>query len=226
MLPVYCQDGKRRYDPAGFKPESIMVTPEDARDFMRDLDEPGLLRDIGGLRFVAARSSCFQNIFREGAKSKTPRTITLWIEPVITFAGLARLHLDLEWPKECLGTESKKWEFDLVAHWPPKSENEHVAVGVKKTVAELEELLMPMERLRCARQQCGEPPPPPQASRPSAWRYSTWWTQPVGVTKPQSLIFGPIRNSDQASLPFGSTRRCKVSALRRTTAPAPRQCTP
>lgn len=120
MLPVYCQDGKRRYDPAGFKPESIMVTPEDARDFMRALDEPELLRDIGRLRFVAARSSCFQNIFREGAKSKTPRTITLWIEPVITFAWLARLQLDLEWPKECLGTESKKWEFDLVAHWPPK----------------------------------------------------------------------------------------------------------
>ena len=49
-LPVYCKDGKRRYDPAGFKPESIKVTSQDAHDFMRALDEPELLRDIGGLR--------------------------------------------------------------------------------------------------------------------------------------------------------------------------------
>ena len=84
-LPVYCADAKRQYDAAGFKPESVTVTPEDARDFMRALDT-GLVWDLGGCRFRAHRSACFQLILWEGSKAKTPRPITLWLEPVITFA--------------------------------------------------------------------------------------------------------------------------------------------
>lgn len=141
-LPAYCKDAKRQYDRAGFKPASVKVTPEDARDFLRALDaEPQLVWDLGGCRFRAHRSACFQNIFWEGPKAVTPRSITLSMEPVITIAWLARLHLDFGWPKECLGTESKKWEFDLVAHRPHSDENEYLAGEIKKTRAELEEML-------------------------------------------------------------------------------------
>ena len=87
-LPTYCIDAKRQYDPDGFKPESIKVTSDDARDFMRVLDA-GVVWDIGGCRFRAHRSSCRESLFWEGSKAKTPRSITLFMEPVVTIAWMA-----------------------------------------------------------------------------------------------------------------------------------------
>jgi len=113
-LPSYCSDAKRRYEIAGYKESSNKVTSVDAQDFMWALDN-GLLEDGGGGRYRLPMSKATVVIFWEGQRAKSPRTITLSMEPVITIASVARLCRDYGWPRACLGMESIKWEFDFTA---------------------------------------------------------------------------------------------------------------
>jgi hypothetical protein len=59
---------------------------------------------------------------------------------------LSRLHFKWGWPKELLGTQSRKWEFDVTAYRASDPNNEYVACEVKKTVAELGQLVELMQR--------------------------------------------------------------------------------
>lgn len=140
-LPTYCNDTRRKYSVEGYKPTSNKVTAQDARDFMRALDH-GIVIDTGGGRFRMPQSRATEVIFWEGSNSTTPRPVTLWMEPVLTIAAIARLHLDYGWPVDCLGTQSEKWEFDLMAFKPQDLRNEHIAGEVKKSSKELDELLI------------------------------------------------------------------------------------
>lgn len=72
------------------------------------------------------------------------RSFTLWREPVITVAALARLHLAFNWPSELIGTQSSDWAFDVVA-FLPSCEAETVAGEVKKTDRELDDLISLMK---------------------------------------------------------------------------------
>lgn len=143
-LQSYCNDPKRNYSVDGYKPLSNTVTPLDARDFMRALDNK-IVSDLGGGRFRMPQSRATEVIFWEGAKATQPRPITLWIEPVITIGAMARLHLDYGWPLDCLGTQSEKWEFDVIAFRSHDLKNEYIAGEVKKTSKELDELLINMQ---------------------------------------------------------------------------------
>ncbi|CAG0954728.1 hypothetical protein GEOBC_00394 [Geobacteraceae bacterium] len=144
-LPTYCNDPQRKYSVEGYKPSSNKVTVQDARDFMRALDH-GIVTDTGGGRFRMPQSRATEVIFWEGSKTATPRPVTLWMEPVITIAAIARLHLDYGWPTDCLGTQSEKWEFDLMAFKPLDLKNEHIAGEVKKSSKELDELLIHLNK--------------------------------------------------------------------------------
>ena len=62
-------------------------------------------------------------------------------------AVLYRLHFKWGWPKDLLGTQSRKWEFDVTAYRASDLNNEYVACEVKKTVAELDQLVELMQRL-------------------------------------------------------------------------------
>lgn len=135
-LLTYCHDDRRNYDPLGFRDASIKVGALDARDCMRAIDE-GMVLDEGGGRFRAAQSSAREVLFWEGSRSKSPRAITLWIEPVITFAAIARLHFDYGWPKANLGTQPKGWAFDLAAYEPSMDDRPRILGEVKKSRAEL-----------------------------------------------------------------------------------------
>ncbi|MGQ0501319.1 MAG: hypothetical protein ACT4P0_01730 [Panacagrimonas sp.] len=143
-LPTYCHDSKRGYATEGFKAASSKVTEDDARDFLRGMDV-NVITDGGGGRYRAPRNKVDIVIFWEGSRTKSPRPITLFAEPVIAIASRARLHLDFGWPKGLLGLESAKWEFDLVAFLPRDLNNEHIAGEVKKTVRQLEVLISHMK---------------------------------------------------------------------------------
>src|SRR5581483_4665776 len=68
-------------------------------------------------------------------------------EPIITVAVLARLHFELGWPKELLGTQTKGgWAFDVATYLSGGSEVEYIACEVKKTSAEVSRLLELMDR--------------------------------------------------------------------------------
>ena len=147
LLPTFCGDPARRYALDGFDKRSIKVTSQDARNFMRAIAS-NVVADTGGGRFRAAQSKAHEVIFWEGSRSKTPRRITLWMEPVITIASLALLHFEYRWPKHLLGMQSEKWEFDLTAFTPDNMRCEHIAGEVKKSASELATLLKNMMALQ------------------------------------------------------------------------------
>ena len=150
FLPAYCKDPKRLYSLAGYKPESNTVSSHDARYFLQAIDG-GLVIDSGGVRLRAPQSRAFESLFWEGLKARSPRPITLWVEPVITIGCIARLHFEFGWPRECLGMQSARWEFDVTAYLPGRLEAEYIACEVKKTVKELDVLMENMLVL------CGQP---------------------------------------------------------------------
>ena len=139
-LPAYCNDPGRQYSTAGYKAESNKVSTEDAKGFLRALDSgivvPGTR---GGYRLPHGKSE--EVIFWEGRKDALPRSITLWMEPAITIATVARLHFDLEWPVACLALQSARWEFDLTASLPGNQGSEYIAGEVKKSEMELDALV-------------------------------------------------------------------------------------
>lgn len=139
-LPVFCEDDKRRFSLEGFKAESIKINEIDAGNFLGAIDS-GLVKDSGGGRYRCAMSNAFEQIFWEGSKSIEPRPITLWVEPVITIATIARLGLEYGWPETLLCMQSKDWAFDFAVYDAETSENECIAGEVKKTNRELDVLI-------------------------------------------------------------------------------------
>lgn len=139
LLPIFCNDPSRAWGCSGFREDWDKVKPGDAVDFLRGLDA-GLVKHQERGLYRAPRSRATVQFFWSGRKNTLPRRVTLWVEPIITVAALSRLHFDRGWPKDLLGTESPKYEFDATAFRPSDSDNEYIACEVKKTVAELNQL--------------------------------------------------------------------------------------
>lgn len=114
------------------------LVPEDARDFMHALDS-GLVNHHHGT-FQTPLSKAKEQIFWEGARDSVPRKLTLWLEPIITIAGLARLHKEHGWPANRLGLQSRTWAFDLVGY-QENLRDEQLVCEVKKTNAEVRKFL-------------------------------------------------------------------------------------
>jgi hypothetical protein len=146
LLPTFCDDPSRGWGCKGFKEDWRNVTEKDAADFMRALDA-GLIEHRGRGRYKAKKSKGCEQFFWSGKKGVLPRPVTLWVEPIITVAALSRLHFEWGWPKELIGTQSRKWEFDVTAYRASDMSNEYIAGEVKKTVAELSQLVEHMQRL-------------------------------------------------------------------------------
>jgi hypothetical protein len=135
----------RGYSHEGFDGRTLgKVSPVDATDFMQAIDS-GLVHHRDGT-FLAAQSKAKEQIFWEGAKGTTPRRITLWLEPIITIAGLLRLRRDHLWPASRLGLQSKTWAFDLVGYAAQDSSTEHLVCEVKKAKKEIDTLLQLMHK--------------------------------------------------------------------------------
>jgi len=150
LLPAFCNDVARNYDIAGFKSNFQDIHDADAEAFLRGLDA-GLVQ-LDGNMYRAPRGCAREQFFWEGSKRTIPRPISIWIEPIITIATLAKLHFELGWPKNLLGTQSRDWAFDVIAFLPSDSLNEHIACEVKKTDRELSSLIRWMREF-------GEPTP-------------------------------------------------------------------
>jgi hypothetical protein len=105
----------------------------------------GLISPVGRGLYRAICSAAGEQFFWEGPKRLEPRSFTLWLEPIITVAALARLHFDFGWPVDLIGTQSIDGAFDIVAFSPFRRANEHIAGEVKKSEAEVEMLLLLMQ---------------------------------------------------------------------------------
>lgn len=152
-LPNYCV--ARDYAVEGFKGASLRVEPADARDCMAAIEQ-GVVVDCGGGRYRAARSAADEVLFWEGRRDVAPRPISLWLEPVITFAALARLHLAFGWPKERLASQPAGWAFDVAAY---AADDTPTLLGeVKKSLTELDRLRADLERLEAGAEPSSVPP--------------------------------------------------------------------
>jgi hypothetical protein len=138
LLPAFCN--ARGWGLEGFRREWDRIGDRDAEDFLRGLDA-GLVDHRERGLYRAPRSTASEQFFWQGRVNVVPRTITLWAEPIITVAVLARLHFDLGWPKHLLGTQSPGWAFDVTAYQPLDLKNEHIACEVKKSVSEVHQLV-------------------------------------------------------------------------------------
>ena len=128
----------------GFNDNSIeKLCSADAQDFMQAIDSGLVIHDKGV--FTAACSKAKEQIFWQGARSSVPRKVTLWLEPIITIAGLMRLHRDFGWDAKRLGMQSQTWAFDLVGYQEDLT-TEFLVCEAKKTEHEIDKLLGFMEK--------------------------------------------------------------------------------
>jgi hypothetical protein len=146
LLPTFCNHPRRGWGCEGFKEDWKNVSEKDAADFLLALDAGLIEHDKERGLYRAPKSLAGEQFFWSGKKSILPRPVTLWVEPIITVAVLARLHFKWGWPKELIGTQSRHWEFDITAYRASDLNNEYVACEVKKTVAELDQLVEFMQR--------------------------------------------------------------------------------
>ena len=146
LLPEICDYPDSPWRREGFREDWSKIHELDALDFIRGMDAE-ILRPLGKGAYRAPKSLASEYFFWEGSKDVSPRPLTLWIEPIITVAVLARLHLDLRWPKNLIGTQSLNWEFDVTAYPTLGSTSEFISCEVKKTISELEYLVAEMINL-------------------------------------------------------------------------------
>lgn len=139
LLPEFCNDPTRNHPLSAFRPASLQVSDRDAVDFVRAWDA-GLVEHQGRGLYRAPRSAASEQFFWHGPKRDEGRTLTLWLEPIITVAALGRLHLDFGWPRRLLGTQSSDYAFDITAFDPAVTREELVG-EVKKTEIEVNQLV-------------------------------------------------------------------------------------
>lgn len=139
-LPAFGNDPARGFGTDGFKADSIRIGPLDADNFLRAIDG-GLVADTGGGRYRCAQSKALEQLFWTHEKGISPRPLTLWVEPVIGMATLARIHFDLGWPAALLGMQTVDWAFDLAAYRSEAADRLVIACEVKKSRAEIDHLV-------------------------------------------------------------------------------------
>jgi len=132
------------YGVEGFSEASIVVGEFDAANFLRSLDG-GLAQDTGGGRYRCAQSKAVEQLFWEGKRDRVPRPITLWLEPVIGVATLARIHYDLGWPQAQLGMQTADYAFDLAVYSDGTSARQLIACEVKKSRLEVDGLVADLQ---------------------------------------------------------------------------------
>lgn len=81
----------------------------------------------------------------EGKKNVSPRPISLWLEPIITVAGLARLHFEFGWPRHLIGAQSQDYAFDIATYLGAEQTSEHIACEVKDSSKQLDAMIKNME---------------------------------------------------------------------------------
>ncbi|MEE9924010.1 MAG: hypothetical protein PBV01_11680 [Brucella anthropi] len=140
LIPQFCTGNAGGFLPSSFDQRSLRLSDIDMADFLRAWNGQ-LVTHLGSGKYRAARSGASEQFFWSGSKNASPRTFTLWIEPVITLGILARLHFDFGWPKEFIGTQSAgDWAFDVIVTKNPDGMDEYIACEVKKSRKEIDAL--------------------------------------------------------------------------------------
>lgn len=146
LIPDFCSNSARKMDLLGFRDANLAHLSEiDITDFLRGW-EAQLLEPVGKGLYRTPQSGACEQFFWSGLKANSPRTFTLWIEPIIALGVLARMHLDLKWPRGLIGTQTKSnWAFDVFGYKSESDRNLLVACEVKKSCKEINGLINNMQ---------------------------------------------------------------------------------
>ncbi|OYR13048.1 hypothetical protein [Brucella thiophenivorans] len=140
LIPEYCTHPTMGMTPQGFKNDVHKLSLTDIELFMHAWDI-GFIQYAGNGSYRLGRANATEKLFWEGPKSVEVRGFSLWLEPIITVAVLARMHIDLGWPVNLIGAQSKgDWAFDAVIYRNAADENGYVLCEVKKTAREVDQL--------------------------------------------------------------------------------------
>jgi len=181
MLPAFCRQPSGEFEVAGFRKESIRVSEVDASDFVRGWRGELIAPTSQPWQYQCPKSSASEMFFWHGQKKFKPRPFTLWLEPVITVAALARLHFDFGWPVHLLGTQPSGWAFDVVA-FSEATSAEHILAEVKKSRKEVEVLLEFMHSFG----RDPDAPVPPPGKKLNAYK------KVVGLRNSSALVFWAV----------------------------------
>ncbi|HET7708954.1 MAG TPA: hypothetical protein VFK50_05390 [Sphingomicrobium sp.] len=145
LLPTFCSHPNGQYQATAFRRESVCISEVDAFDFVRAWQAGLITPTEKPWLYRCAKSKASEQFFWSGAKQPPPQKITLWLEPVITVAALARLHFDFGWPSDLLGTQAPGFAFDLLC-CKPNTDTEVVLGEVKKSTKEVDQLIEYMHK--------------------------------------------------------------------------------
>lgn len=164
LVPEFCSDPKKGLQPSGFVWPKDDVSEEDCRYLIMAL-RANLILHVGQGKYRTPLNSASEQFFWEGPKGVQDRKFWLWLEPVITVGGLARLHFDFGWPKALIGTQSTAYAFDLFTRLSPEGPM-HIACEVKKSTAEVRRLINLMREFGAA----PDADEPPSGPKRNAWK--------------------------------------------------------
>lgn len=141
-LAPFCE--RRGYEQGGFVWSSLdKLSEADARDFMTAVDSGLVKHEAGAFRAACSRAN--EYLFWEGASSVSPRRLTIWLEPVITIAGLWRMQSKFGWPSDRLGAQSASYAFDFVGYQADQ-QKEVVSCEAKPTQKAVDLLIAHMHK--------------------------------------------------------------------------------
>jgi hypothetical protein len=147
LIPDFCSKSARNMKPSGFNANLTRLSELDMADFLRGWDAQ-LLRHIGNGLYRAPQSGASEQFFWSGRKANVPRTFTISTESIIALSVLARMHLDFGWPKELIGTQSKRtWAFDVSGYKSESDLSPLMVCEVKKSSKEIDALIDYMQSL-------------------------------------------------------------------------------
>lgn len=177
----------RNMHAASFRRCSLKLSDYDAAQFMRSWNS-GMLDHYERGRYRFRENGSIEQFFSSGPKMESPRSFSLWLEPVISVGAMGRLHFDFGWPEGRIATQSRDGAFDVIAFRPDR-ENEHIAGEVKKSASETQHLIELMTEFGLD----------PQASEPRSGRTRNAFKKVSALRKRQPPIFwaiGPDRVSE------------------------------
>lgn len=113
----------RRYlEQNGYGPDArrsdAKTVPVDEQEWFTAALRSGLVERYPRGRYWLPASRYVTLAFWDGPKHRRPRTVSLYMEGLVTVATAARLAFIHGWPKWCLGFETEDGAFDLIGRVP------------------------------------------------------------------------------------------------------------
>jgi hypothetical protein len=149
LIPSFCSRSDRNMMREGFSCGNLKNLHEkDMENFLRGWKEK-LFRDLDGGLYEAPRGGSKEQFFWSGLRANSPRTFSLWLEPVIALGVLARMYLDFKWPRELIGSQTKPaYAFDVFGCKSPENDQPLlIACEVKKSRKEIDDLVTHMHEI-------------------------------------------------------------------------------